>query len=133
MSVSNWMDLARWMGQHEFATALPVPFTGHVNDHDTGCQASIYASMDGMPVIEVWKDSKWHSPIYEFNESGKVRGIQPGCEWALPSLEAFFASVAIEHAEDVRRKQEAETQRIENRRLALESAMEMYARVANKK
>ena len=127
----SWMQLADWLGRDKFNSRLPRPFNGYCNNHSTGCQAAIYASEEGLPAIEVWRDSVWYSHIYDFNERGKVRGIQPGCDWAAPVLEKFFSEVAIEYAEYTRAVEEARAVREAERVASLAAAVSRYSSIVN--
>lgn len=69
---------------------LPPPFKLRFSNHDTGRQMTIYA--DG---LNVWVGSVWHSGRYEFNDDGKIGGIQPGFEFARPVIDKFFASLRL--------------------------------------
>lgn len=124
------MELMVWAGDKKCAELLPAPFHGYANRHSTGCQAFIAAKDDHGPRVEVWRDSKWFSHIYEFNENGKVRGVQPGCEWARPVVDAFYATLKSMHAEHKAtrtREQEAARAKQEEEKAA---AIARYANAA---
>lgn len=91
------MQLMVWAGRKRVAELLPAPFHGWANRHDTGCQAYIEAKDDDGPRIEVWRDSEWFSANYEFNESGKKKGIQDGCEWAVPVVRKLHEALRDEY------------------------------------
>lgn len=62
-----------------------------IHSHDTAIHCRIYLTIPGEPELLVWYKTNWHAPAYEFNERGKVIGIQSGCEFARPLLDKLFA------------------------------------------
>jgi hypothetical protein len=91
------LQLLRWAGERRLREILPSPLNAYVSDNSTGCQITIFAKDADGPTIDVWRESVWHDPIYDFNELGKVRGLQPGCEWARDTLIKVFADLEAEY------------------------------------
>lgn len=79
-----------------------------LGSHSTAVHCSIYLTMGGSPDLLVWYKTNWVSPSYEFNERGKISGLQKGCEFVEPQLTQLFADVAQAVAEfDQRKSDEA--------------------------
>lgn len=87
-------DASYRLGTDAIASIAPPSMTVHVGAHSTGCQPRIVLKADDLPAIDVWRGSIWYSSIYDFNDRGKVFGIQPGLEWAKPQIDAFFDTLA---------------------------------------
>jgi hypothetical protein len=102
---------------------LPEPFELWYSDHSTGCQMTIIAHGNGDPLI-VWRGSIWHSSIYEFNDRGRLGGLQPDFEFAKDIIEKYFADVkaAVEERERAAaaRRADRELARVVSRRNAIE-------------
>lgn len=62
-----------------------------LDTHSTATHCKIYL-VDGDDELLVWYKTNWASPGYEFNEQGKVIGMQPGCEFAEPYLIHLFTT-----------------------------------------
>lgn len=117
------IELLKWAGNARLRQCLPRPLKGYVGNHDTGCQPYIEAvDENGVhPSIVVWRDSKWYSHQYEYNDRNMTFGIQPGCEWAQPAIERTFRGLVALRAEEkineeARKKQEMED--VESRQAA---------------
>jgi hypothetical protein len=80
---------------------LPAPFKLWYSDHSTGCQMTIVADVD-KELVPVWRGSIWYSSIYNFNERGKISGLQPDFAFAKDVIDKYFADLQI--AVDVRRR-----------------------------
>lgn len=103
------LELLRSAGERRVKELLPTPLGIWWSDHSTGCQITIWAKDDDGPLVEVWRLSTWYSHIYEFNERGKHRGLQPGCEWAKPAIDKLFSQLLeqFEQKQKARAKREA--------------------------
>lgn len=86
----------RVLGLAAMREMLPPHFGLSVVDHDTGCQCSLYLTAKDLPPAYVWDGSVWYASCYEFNDEGKVLGVQQGFEFAIPEIEAFFQRVGAE-------------------------------------
>lgn len=62
-----------------------------LHKHDTAVHCHIYL-VDGSDELLVWYKTNWVNSGYEFNEKGKVIGLQPGCEFAEPYLIHLFTA-----------------------------------------
>lgn len=89
----------RLLGRDTLESLLPRPLHLSVCAHDTGCQPSIEARGERLAPLLIWQASVWNSSCYEFNDAGKVFGMQPDCEWAAPIIDRFLASVQQRMAE----------------------------------
>lgn len=101
-------DAIAELGHDKVESLLPPMMKILGGGHDTGCQVSIYRESDAGAIF-IWSGSVWYSPSYEFNDRGKIFGIQPEVEFAAPAIEAFFVRVEnalVEHR--LRRIQERE-------------------------
>lgn len=121
------MRLMVWAGEKRVNEMLPAPLSCYASDHSTGCQAFIEARQEGMPRIEVWRDSEWYSSTYYFNEHGKVRGIQAGCDWARPAVEKLHTDLSSAHAEASAKAEASRAARELRERETLASAHTAYA------
>jgi hypothetical protein len=79
--------------------ATPRGFKVKLDSHSTADHCSIYLTMDDEPDLLVWYKTNWCSSSYEFNEEGKTIGLQKGCEFIKPQLDAFIDIVRHEISE----------------------------------
>jgi len=126
------MQLMVWAGRERVGELLPVPFHGWANRHDTGCQAFIAAQDDDGPRIEVWRDSEWYLDIYEFNERGKTKGIQPECEWAAPIVTQLHDTLLAEYEAAMAERDAQNRLRVAADDTAKAKAISRYAEAASK-
>ncbi|MBK4737312.1 hypothetical protein [Noviherbaspirillum pedocola] len=56
---------------------------------------------EGRDTLDVWYGSVWYSTEYEFNDRGRVLGINPDYLFAQDAVARFFETVQKLHAEKV--------------------------------
>ena len=100
----TFQSAVRWLGKERIEKMLPEPFRLAVSDHSNGCQISIIATMPGHEAMTAWRSSEWYSHIYEFNERGKICGLNPEFSFAKETLDRFFDAVRAEHENSVEAK-----------------------------
>lgn len=110
--MSERVKLMQEAGRDLSTKLLPAPFSLWYSDHSTGCQMTIVAKVDTQDV-PVWRGSIWYSSNYEFNERGKISGLQPDFAFAKDVIDKYFADLQSEvasrrKARDDRRAREAE-------------------------
>lgn len=79
-----------------------------LDKHDTATHCHIYLLADGEDPLLIFYKTNWISDQYEFNERGKVIGIQKGCGWAEPIILNLLAEAQSRMSAIKRKQAEAE-------------------------
>lgn len=75
------------LNENIFKSFWSKGLTISVSAHDTAVHVRVYLELEGQENLMVWYHTSWLSSCYQFNEQGKVDGIQSDCEFAFPLLE----------------------------------------------
>ena len=89
--------------------------------HSTAYEIYIYLQLEDEKPLLIWRKTNWCSSSYEFNERGKVAGLQPNCEFTAPMLNKFFSD-AEEYIKDQSAKRKLAEEEAEQALLAQQSA-----------
>jgi hypothetical protein len=119
-------DAAGELGLEALRSLLNPPLEVTLSVHATGCHAWIDLRSEDLPRIRVWEGSVWYSACYAFNDECKRLGLQAGCDFALPEVDAFFARVQEARAEQVARVATEGARQGAQRRQAQEQALVQY-------
>jgi len=68
----------------------PAGFKVDVNSHSTATHVNIYMVSKDNDSLKVWYKTNWVSASYEFNEKGKRKGVQNGCEFASDKIKFIY-------------------------------------------
>jgi hypothetical protein len=74
---------------------LPDGLKVDIRGHSTATECKIYLVGDGLTPLLVWYKTNWISSRYEFNENGKIIGLQPDCEFIRSVLKKFFNDALV--------------------------------------
>lgn len=118
---------SRSLGEKAVHSLLPAPFGMRINDHDTGQQISIWAKIDEVPQVDIWRGSIWHSYRYEFNDERNPPGYREGAEWAASALEAFFERVRVAFDAEEQHRAQRLTEGQARAKAEHDRAMSVYA------
>ena len=102
------------------------PFSVEIDSHSTATHVKIFLIAEGKPPLNVWYRTNWSSPSYEFNDRGRVIGIQPGYEFVKEYLASIYESL-LRHEELLEKeKRDKKRQKEIQEKIAYDHLVEEY-------
>lgn len=109
MNNTQIVDLLESIRRADLRKITPPELLVELNSHDTATHCRIFLNDEELGRLLVWYKTNWYNSVYEFNEKGKIQGIQPGCDFIKDKLNGFFDTVLSHRQEEARKKhQQAE-------------------------